>query len=361
MSLFAARLRSASDKEMSRLATEVEQLCAAPDSIPSSAPATQHLAQPAPTPVPAGSANILQALKRRLRLQTSDAEPVITVLNPDRFPLAADSPLKQEHEWLNDLFDEIVGTHHYMSAPLPQFRAGQALLAKDPLTAGRVVLAAAERHIQTLITPSADYTDPRFWQARAGAAAIASQLMRTPFEADRDELFDLLLYLAVIPDHTRAAVAAATEALIAKAEREAAHAPLTEGERYVLSLVRVSLLSGPALGMPGEMVARLSRMINDGASFYLAAGEAWSDAVNAELTCLDAATARHWASLLKQALGATSARPSAKWLATGRKLVDAIGGDSVQQSLARWLPLVAEGRTIHGSATMRETSGARLT
>jgi hypothetical protein len=50
--------------------------------------------------------------------------------------------------------------------------------------------------------------------------------------------------------------------------------------------------------------------------------------------------------LLKHALSATAARPSAKWLKTGEKLIGAIGRDTVLAALNRWLPHVAQGRSI---------------
>jgi hypothetical protein len=346
MQQFASRLKSSRDKEAKRLGTDVEQLCVGSVTIPAVPSDSAAAFQPEPTPAPAGSASILESLKRLLGMQAGAAEQPTTLLDPDQFPLSANSPLQQEHRWLSELFGEVVGTYSYTKPKLTDCHSGRALLAKDPATAGRVALAAAERHIQTLIMRSMDYTDHRLWQSHYAAAGIIEPVMQIAFEVDRNEVFDLVLYLSVSPPQTHVGLEATTEKLIARAELERSRSPLTEGERYVLSLFRASLLSGPALGAPSTAVTRISRLINNGANFYLVPGEAWSDELNRDLTSMNVGNASDWTALLKHALSATSARPSAKWLATGRKLVDAIGGDDVRQALARWLPLVAQGQTI---------------
>ena len=78
----------------------------------------------------------------------------------------------------------------------------------------------------------------------------------------------------------------------------------------------------------------------------LAPGEAWSDAVNDDITHLKLKERERWTALLRHALTATAARPSAKWLTSAGKLVQAIGGDGVRQQFLRWLPLVAQGQTL---------------
>ncbi len=104
---------------------------------------------------------------------------------------------------------------------------------------------------------------------------------------------------------------------------------------------------------------RLTRLINDGENFYLAAGEVWSDAVNVEMTRMKPSRAQRWVALLKHALTATTARPSAKWLATAGTLVNAIEGEEVSQTLARWLPLVTRGQSIRKLADYAgDTRGA---
>ena len=155
MTQFAARLRSSYHKDIKRLATAVEQLCANAGAEPPGEAAPEVDAQPAPTPAPAGLPGVLEALKRFRGMTTDDAEAPATVIEPDRFPLRDDSPLRHEHELLSALFESVVGTPGYSNPDLQGLKSGQVLLALKPAALGRAVLAAAERHINTLLTPSA--------------------------------------------------------------------------------------------------------------------------------------------------------------------------------------------------------------
>jgi len=303
-------------------------------------------AQPAPRPVAAGSANVLEALKRHFGIVADIPEPATSPIGPDLFPMVVDSPLEQKHGWLSALFEELVGTHHYRNPTLTDYAAGRAIVSLDPWLLGRVLVAAAERHIHTLLPHPVNYTDHRLWQARYAAAGIIAPLLRSAFKLGRDGLFDLLLYLSALRSPITSDTGYSKEDLIARTETEAAESPLTEGERYVLWLFRHSLLTGPALGTPSAEVVRLSGLINDGAQFFLAPGEAWADAVNADLTDLAPAKRLNWAALFKHTLSATSARPSAKWLASGGKLMETIGAEQVKAALLTWLPLVSSGQTV---------------
>jgi hypothetical protein len=352
MGRFAAWLRASHDKDARRLGTQVELLCAAEGTEPAALdapPPPPPASRPAPTPAPAGSATVLVRLKQLAGTLPDEAQPPATFIGPDRFSLSTDSPLAQEHEWLTTLLQEIVGSNEYFKPNLMHFPAGRMLLNRDARTLGCVILAAAERQVHSLTGgpgPGFGGGDGGSWQARYATAGLVPPLLLAPFEFDRAGLFDLLLYLASRPAHARDETAATSRQLLAQVEAEAEQSPLTEGERYVLALYRASLLTGPALGAPSEPVARLTRLIDDGANFFLVPGEAWSDAVNADLGRLAPASAAAWTTLLTHALSATSARPSGKWLTAGGKLVQAVGDEAVEEALLRWLPLVAQGQTI---------------
>jgi hypothetical protein len=343
---FAVRLRGAHDKQAKRLGTDVEQLCVdeaaqtCPDDIGSTG------ALPAPGPAPAGCAGVLDELKRFLGMLTGDAAPPTTVIEPDRFSLRDDSPLRHEHEMLGALFEEVIGTTGYSNPNLEVLKAGRALLALKPPEMGKALLAATERHVYALLHPSANYQEHRVWQAHYAAAATVYPLMQSHFELDCQGFWDFLLYLSKSPEYRRATLGDLVATMIARAEQEAAYSPLTEGERYVSWLFRASLISGPPLGSPSEEVTRLSRLINDGANFYLVPGEAWADSANDEVSRLKPSQRQQWAALFRHALTATAAKPSEKWLKSAGKLVEAIGEDNLRQALGRWLPLVALGQTI---------------
>ncbi|HEX2973992.1 MAG TPA: DUF4132 domain-containing protein, partial [Tepidisphaeraceae bacterium] len=114
----------------------------------------------------------------------------------------------------------------------------------------------------------------------------------------------------------------------------------------MLHLLRAMLRSGPSLGLLSDAIRRLTEWIGDGATFYLGAGEVWSDAANAEIGALSPPQRQQWTDLLRHLLTATAARPSSKWLKTAMKLVDVVGEENVGSALGRWFTLVDQGRTI---------------
>jgi hypothetical protein len=345
MRRFASLLRASRDKDIQRLGTTVEQLCVdeSCESSTDAAPAAE--IKPPPTPSPAGSPGVLEPLKRLYGMLPDDLAASTTPIEPDRFLLGANSPLRREHELLGALFEEVVGRPGYHTPNLAVLEAGKTILALDPEAMGRVVLAAAERQVQSVLAPKADYSESRIWQSRAAVAEIMSPLLKSRFEVGRDGLFDLLVYLSARLANERQEGEKMATNLIEQAEAEAARSPLTEGERYVLSLFRTAMMPGPALGSPSAEVERLTGLIGDGVITYLTTGEAWSEAVNNDLARLGPSQRARWVDLLQHALTATSARPSGKWLTQGRKLVEAIGGDDVRDAMLRWMPMVGRSQT----------------
>ena len=346
MQRFAARLRASHDNKASRLGTSVEQLCAVEDRATDDEGPLEATLPPA-RPAPAGAARVLMPLKKVLGMTSGDVEAMNTVtIGPDEFRLADDTPLQSEHELLTQLFAEVIGTRDYHQPRLNSFPAGRALMQQEPDAAARVLLAAAERHVHALLAPPADYSEAGTWQARYAAAGVVLPLAKVPFSLPREATFDLLLYLSARPAHEQLEIESLIAELIGLVERDAQDAALSEGERYVLSLFRASLISGPVLGSPSPNVTRLTRLIRDGASFCLEPGEVWADAVNEDFTDMSSAERRVWSALFFHMLTATSARPSKKWLKTAAQLLDDVGSHNVRKSLVRWLPLVAQGRSI---------------
>lgn len=335
---FAERLRTSFKKEERRLGTTVEQLAA-----PSCGDLHQKSIAALPSPAPAGMDGVLEPLKRLLGMLGDEPARCGTIVEPDHFPLADQSPLRGEHKMLSELFEEVIGPR-YQKPNFATSRAARAIVALEPPAIGHTVAAAAERHINSLIADT-DLTNNRVLQSRSVSEKTLAWLLRLRFEVHRQGLFDVLLYLSARPSHQRGGLDTTIERLTSQAEREAEISPITEGERYVLSLFRACLMIGPPLGASSDEVQRLTRLINDGMSFFLVPGEAWTDAVNSDLSRAGAGS-EAWTALLAHTLVATAARPSGRWLASARQLVDAIGGDRICHAFARWMPLVARGRTI---------------
>ena len=81
-------------------------------------------------------------------------------------------------------------------------------------------------------------------------------------------------------------------------------------------------------------------------------GEAWADRALADVASLDPDQAGRWHELFRHAATATSAKPSQKWEAAGRRLLDGLAepGDRLRS----WLALVGRPRTIRLNATQWE-------
>ncbi|QGN48405.1 DUF4132 domain-containing protein [Micromonospora sp. WMMC415] len=74
----------------------------------------------------------------------------------------------------------------------------------------------------------------------------------------------------------------------------------------------------------------------------LSPGEAWADRVLADLPDLGAG----WPELVRHALTATSARPSARWERQARSLLDQVGPAGYRDTVTGWLALVGRPRTF---------------
>jgi hypothetical protein len=337
----AALRRSYSQKERS-LGTTIEQVLQRTQTVADEGAVT--VGAP-PPPAPAGHPKILYSYKCHLRMQPEE-EVAWSELTPDRFGLLADSPLAQEHGKLSELLHQVTGTRSYHSPDLRQCPAGREILAAAPAANARYILAAAERHSGALSIQPAVLDDSAYWQSRYAISSVVRTLLSRPAEFQRDQLFDLLLYLAPLclegsdanpsPDELLAGVAAVTED----------GATLTPGERFVLYLWRASLIAGPLLGSEPPEVKKITQWIGDRSRFFLVPGEYWTDALNADLTALPADARAAWVSLLKHALTATSSRPSARWIKTARELIAAIGEGHVSAAFGRWLAHVPKGRAI---------------
>ena len=95
-------------------------------------------------------------------------------------------------------------------------------------------------------------------------------------------------------------------------------------------------------------------------SFFWLQGEAWADAVNADLTHFAPAKRREWVALFKHALSATSARrlgqvAGFRW----KTRADDRRRAACKAALLRWLPLVSSGQTIPRLSQLRGRHAGR--
>jgi hypothetical protein len=349
MGRLAECLRAAGDKDLGRAATTIEQAIGsgpapAAEAVPAAMEAESGPSWRPAAPAPAGIDGVMVALKRLRGMIPDGPDGPTRALEPDGYPLAEGSPLAAEHELLGAVLQEALGRPSYGEIDLRTLPAWEAIRSLPPEGRARAVLAAAERHVWTLRETAPRYDEQRAWRSWSMVPYLLNALAQEGgFALSRDGLFDLLLYQSARAASDFAVIG--RNAWIPRMIREVEARSLSDGERYVLSLVRDSHVHGPALGAVREDVRTLGRLIGDGAEFFLAPGEVWADAVNAELTGLAPAVREPWVALLRHALTAKSARPAAKWVKEAGRLVEAIGPEAVRAALSRWLPLVDRGRT----------------
>lgn len=335
-----SRIRSSGDRATMRFATAMEQYIAPNARDRVSLPEGKS----APQPGTVGTAAILGDLKAYFSMDTSDSPAPTTRIEPDGFLLRQDSPLAEQHAMVSTLLLEAAAKgRHYQPEP-NELASWPLFTAVSPAMLGRLELALAERHIHSLLTPVPP-GESRY-QAWYLTWSLSKELASRSFDLDREGCLEFFLFCSVKLSQYPGEALAVLPKLISVVEHEAESSPLSEGERYVLSLLRASWIAGPPLGAVSEEVTRLTRLIGDGAGHYLVPGEAWTDAVNKDLLHQTSEDCQKWIALLSHALTASMARPSKKWLKQAGQFIDTIGGVPLLDTLARWFSLVSQGRTI---------------
>jgi hypothetical protein len=337
MRVAAAKLRTDRKKDANRAATTLEQLFR---EVKSGLPERSRDKVRPVAPGPAGNPAVLRDLKVSLKMFPADEPPVATgEIGPDHFPLRADSPLGEEHILLTELFEEVAGTPQYSSPEFSDCRAGRQIVKASDIERGKYLLAACERTLFGLMR-SVDYGDSGSWQAHSTAAACIGSIIDLSCSFDRAALFDLLLYFSVRPLLSRQVAGRCLKSIRAQAD----DSTLTDGERFVLSLLRTSVIDGPPFGAPSEIVTELSELIGDSECFVLMPTEHWSIGVNHDIASLSSSRQVAWGELLRHCVTATASRPAEKWLKTGRQLLKPIGTKAVRGAFLRWFGRVPAGR-----------------
>jgi hypothetical protein len=247
---FATVLRQGYSNDAKRLATVVDQMCA---SLPQQDDEDQQgELTAAPAPSAAGDPLVLVPLKVKLGMLPAGAAPETTACGPDRYAMLTDSRLASAHALLTKLLEEKIQAVKW-GTDMDAFATGQAILGLDPPPRSKVLIAAMERNMASLMGPSLDYSDPPFWKSCSTLPGIVSRLGREPVALNRELLFDLILYLAMRPHHTFPRGAKLSEEsdtwlLETVGNLTDDGRTLTEGERFVLVLWRMARVLGPYMG-----------------------------------------------------------------------------------------------------------------
>ncbi len=342
-------LRDSYSKDAKRAANTLGQLCAGNADAIEPAEPTGDVRPVVPTM--AGHPAVMSDLKRNLKM-TPDAPPAdITLIDPDRFPLRGDSPYRSQHQLLSALFTEAAAAQDRRKSLL-DFDAGRQIAAMTDLARGKVMLAACERVLHGLMNP-VDFADQPTWRSHQASASSVSKIADAGCGFDRAAAADVLLYFAVRPAYFAKPLSPIADKTIQMLAADQTAQSLSEGERFVLSLVRTALVSGPPMGTPVPEVQQLNRMIADGEQLYLVPSEHWSVMVNHDIAALPAEQRGDWVALLRHCLTATSPRPSDKWLKTATKLANEVGIAKVRDALKRWFAAVPIGRATVGVAAFQ--------
>lgn len=296
-------------------------------------------------PQSVGSPTILIQLKQFLKILPADNGEV-TEVGFDHFRLRAESPLRQEHELINMLLPEIIEQPRYHEPELQSTRAGREMLKKDARARGMLLLALAERNVNSHFFRPGMLEDHRWWQSQYALNACLQILQQKDILFSREHLFDMLLFLSAFNSYALSQRADCLEKLIEQAEAFAVESPLTPGEGHVLHRMRSRFANNCPFGFSSPQVARFDALLRDNCFMAIVPGEAWSDALNRDLGDIKRDQREKWLDLLQHTAKATGSRPSAKWLKDAKQLVKSVGQQKFSNAVSRWFPLVNLPRTI---------------
>ena len=197
--------------------------------------------------------------------------------------------------------------------------------------------------------PRRDAAGPVGWADGDGAAQLEyllcvgeRRLTDRPVDAGPGDLAAILNALAAMklpPAPTGAVAGTLTEAVIAATAKGREVPPEL---RTAAAAVARHLRAWDASPEP-RTAAALDRAGWPDGRPVLDAGEAWSDAVLADLAAAD--DPRPWHMLLLHAATAAGPRPTGRWRRAAAALCETIGRDAVRAALRRWFPLTDRPRT----------------
>ncbi|MCA9042133.1 MAG: DUF4132 domain-containing protein, partial [Planctomycetaceae bacterium] len=164
---------------------------------------------------------------------------------------------------------------------------------------------------------------------------------------DRELFFDLLIYETFRKLWLEWRYNLNLASICETVEEFQKQAPLSQGERFVLCLLRTAVTSDPPLGMLTEDQQKLTRMIQDKKYFFLAPSEIWSETVNQDLQEMQENERKQWENLLSHCLKPNGSKPSKGWLTQSTTMVKEIGSDRIKEKFRKWIPLVSAGKAAY--------------
>lgn len=275
----------------------------------------------------------------------------------DGFLLAPHDPLEFEHDLIDQLLKTLgEGRYARWNFSLEESKPGKLILELKPEKIGLFVFALAirlselaKRIEQFNLDPPLDYHEQvKGWDALWAPNSILTFALRDILEErpplTREQLLKLLDWVG--NGEGVATQAAPISSLSKSVERYLKENELDSELQDAISRyctrIRHYVYDNRGCRRNADRLARLAGIAEP---IPISAGEAWSDCAIADMQSLTGEDLEHWANLLQHCLTATTAKPSAKWLKTGRVSVASIGSASFQKALTDWLPLVDRPRT----------------
>lgn len=128
--------------------------------------------------------------------------------------------------------------------------------------------------------------------------------------------------------------------LLDQVELLAQDKPLAEELLQPLQRLHDALQSVEFWGANKKMVQRLEALLAQKSAGTPDTGEAWADAIQADINRMPAAMGKNWQNLLKNAPKGTNAKPTAKWKKTADTLLAAVGPEEFAGRVEHWFALV---------------------
>lgn len=264
------------------------------------------------------------------------------VVGPDEFPLTVGSALEHEHDLLSRSLQEISRTR----GPLDETEAGKSLLETLKNDGGRVLIAACERASAFMMGPLLSIDAPGLiWNSRYAALSLSHLLIESKPRLSRESLFDAIVFLSAAAGPAGSRDIGHMEHLVGLAEKEAGARPLSSEEITVLRTFRNITIDSAPMGQLPELTVRINRLTGDHSFIGLVPGEYWSDLLNRTVAVMSSNERSCWLAFLEHARKASGSRPSPKWLAAGRTLVDSIGATRFAELTARVFLEIDRGRS----------------
>ena len=295
-----------------------------------------------PSPSIVGMPGVLLQLKRLFGIPCDEISSSAARF-VDGFPIDHNSPLAEQHNALNRLFEDMLKAEVDELDDLTNFIPWRKIATSSLEERGMFLLASMERQVHALLARGAGSKSD--WHLRWIATLPCKNLLGTPVRLPRDGLFDLALYASACVRQTQQSIIDFVLDLLKLLETQIDSHSLSEGERFALSCLRSSTIYSSPLGRENEITVRLTKWISDGARFCLVPGETWTDQVNQDFTLMNDKDASHWTQLWSHSLLLNGKLPSHKWTLEAQTLLEKIGYVAAEERLLKYLTLVSQPAT----------------